>query len=252
MGTSTILTIDIGNTALKAAVYEGERLVQSVVSGVVSPEVPEALVTCNTFDGIAYCCVGDDSAGVGESLRGYGLPFLKLDAGTPLPIEVDYDSRGSLGVDRVAAAVGVASPCEAVLVADAGTAVTIDLVADGHFRGGNISPGLKLRFRSLNAFTSRLPLVGPEGELPVWGHDTTTAIRAGVVRGLVAELRAAFEAAAAGHDALRMTLTGGDAEILAPLLSQAGVPVSVDSQAVGRGLVRIFEYNKQLDHRLQG
>lgn len=252
MGTSTILTIDIGNTALKAAVYEGERLVQSVVSGVVSPEVPDALMTCNTFDGIAYCCVGDDSAGVGESLRGYGLPFLKLDAGTPLPIEVDYDSRGSLGVDRVAAAVGVASPGEAVLVADAGTAVTIDLVADGHFRGGNISPGLNLRFRSLNAFTSRLPLVGPEGELPVWGHDTTTAIRAGVVRGLVAELRAAFEAAAAGHDALRMTLTGGDAEILAPLLSQAGVPVSVDLQAVGRGLVRIFEYNKQLDHRLQG
>ena len=260
MGTSTILTIDIGNTALKAAVYEGERLVQSVVSGVVSPEVPEALMTCNTFDGIAYCCVGDDSAGVGESLRGYGLPFLKLDAGTPLPIEVDYDSRGSLGVDRVAAAVGVASPGEAVLVADAGTAVTVDLVADGHFRGGNISPGLKLRFRSLNAFTSRLPLVGAEGELPVWGHDTTTAIRAGVVRGLVAELRAAFghapnhaeEAAAAGHDALRMTLTGGDAEILAPLLSQAGVPVSVDSQAVGRGLVRIFEYNKQLDQRLQG
>ena len=240
MGTSTILTIDIGNTALKAAVYEGERLVQSVVSGVVSPEVPEALMTCNTFDGIAYCCVGDDSAGVGESLRGYGLPFLKLDAGTPLPIEVDYDSRGSLGVDRVAAAVGVASPGEAVLV------------ADGHLRGGNISPGLKLRFRSLNAFTSRLPLVGAEGELPVWGHDTTTAIRAGVVRGLVAELRAAFEAAAAGHDALRMTLTGGDAEILAPLLSQAGVPVSVDSQAVGRGLVRIFEYNKQLDQRLQG
>lgn len=252
MGTSTILTIDIGNTALKAAVYEGERLVQSVVSGVVSPEVPEALMTCNTFDGIAYCCVGDDSAGVGESLRGYGLPFLKLDAGTPLPIEVDYDSRGSLGVDRVAAAVGVASPGEAVLVADAGTAVTVDLVADGHFRGGNISPGLKLRFRSLNAFTSRLPLVGAEGELPVWGHDTTTAIRAGVVRGLVAELRAAFEAAAAGYDALRMTLTGGDAEILAPLLSQAGVPVSVDSQAVGRGLVRIFEYNKQLDQRLQG
>lgn len=205
MGTSTILTIDIGNTALKAAVYEGERLMQSVVSGVVSPEVPEALMTCNTFDGIAYCCVGDDSAGVGESLRGYGLPFLKLDAGTPLPIEVDYDSRGSLGVDRVAAAVGVASPGEAVLVADAGTAVTVDLVADGHFRGGNISPGLKLRFRSLNAFTSRLPLVGAEGELPVWGHDTTTAIRAGVVRGLVAELRAAFEAAAAGHDALRMT-----------------------------------------------
>jgi type III pantothenate kinase len=148
--------------------------------------------------------------------------------------------------------VGVASPGEAVLVADAGTAVTVDLVADGHFRGGNISPGLKLRFRSLNAFTSRLPLVGAEGELPVWGHDTTTAIRAGVVRGLVAELRAAFEAAAAGHDALRMTLTGGDAEILAPLLSQAGVPVSVDSQAVGRGLVRIFEYNKQLDQRLQG
>lgn len=251
MDTTTILTVDIGNTALKAAVYEEGRLVQSVVSRVVSAEVPEMLMTCNSCDGIAYCCVGEDTGGVERSLRESGLPFLRLGADTPLPIAVDYDSRATLGVDRVAAAVGVACADEAVLVADAGTAVTIDLVADGHFVGGNISPGLKLRFRSLNAFTSRLPLVGPDGELPMWGHDTPTAIRAGVVRGLVAELAAAWRAAAEGRKGLRMVLTGGDAAILAPLLADEGVPVEVDSQAVGRGLVRIFNYNNQMGHLRQ-
>lgn len=250
MDASTILTVDIGNTAVKAAVYEGERLVRSVVSREASPEVPGSLLAGNTVDGIAYCCVGDDVSGIEASLRNTGLPFMRLDARTSLPIEVSYDTRDTLGVDRVAAAVGVARIGRAVLVADAGTAVTIDLVAGGRFEGGNISPGLKLRFQSLHSFTSRLPLVSPEGEIPVWGHDTESAIRAGVVRGLVAELCAACNAAAARHDRLEFVLTGGDAAILAPLIRREGIVAEVDNSAVSRGLVRIFNYNNQLNHLL--
>ena len=244
MGTSTILTIDIGNTALKAAVYEGERLVQSVVSGVVSPEVPEALMTCNTFDGIAYCCVGDDSAGVGESLRGYGLPFLKLDAGTPLPIEVDYDSRGSLGVDRVAAAVGVASPGEAVLVADAGTAVTYDAVTpDGQFIGGNIAPGMNMRLEALHRFTARLPRVQVPRELPegsFLGHDTTSAMILGAVYGIVGSI--SYYKNHLPSDT-RVVMTGGWAGELSRLCD---FDVTVDPHLVSKGLNRILIYNENI------
>ena len=135
---------------------------------------------------------------------------------------------------------------EAVLVVDAGTAVTCDLVADRRFLGGNISPGLKLRFHSLHEFTSRLPLVSPDGELPVFGHDTQTAIRAGVMNGLVWELAGAFETARSEYKNIKMVITGGDAAILAPLLAEHGIEAVADSETVGRGLVRIFNYNNDL------
>lgn len=240
----TILTIDIGNTAMKACVYEDERLVQSVVGPGADPAAVDTLLAFNTVDGAAYCCVGRDDRGIACRLRGeHALPVVEVKADTPLPIGVDYGSRQTLGADRVAAAVGAFEPDSPALVVDAGTAVTIDLVADGRFRGGNISPGLRLRFRSLNAFTSRLPLVGPEGEIPEFGHDTLTAIRAGVVRGLVGELAEAYLTARSNYDDLKMILTGGDAGILQPMLAARGVPVTVDAEVVGRGLVRIFNYN---------
>lgn len=188
----TILTIDIGNTALKAALFRDGVLSQSVAGIGLGFEAVETMLTFNTVDGICYCCVGTDPDGIADRLRGGEIPFIELKADTPLPITVEYD-RTSLGVDRVAAAVGVADPDVPVLVVDAGTALTADLVADGRFIGGNISPGLKLRFRSLNHFTSRLPLVNPYGDCPVFGHNTETAIRAGVVNGMISEIIAAYD-----------------------------------------------------------
>jgi len=240
------MTIDIGNTAIKVAVFEGERLLHSVVGIGNAPDAIDALVMFHSVDGVCYCCVGSDSPGVADHLRATGLPLLSLGPDTRLPIEVCYGSRTTLGADRVAAAVGVAAPGENVLVVDAGTAVTCDLVADCRFLGGNISPGLKLRFHSLHDFTSRLPLVFPEGELPSFGYDTTTAIRAGVMNGLVSELTGALEMACQKYDDVKMVLTGGDAAILYPLLAERGVVVVRDSEAVGRGLVRIFNYNNDL------
>lgn len=243
-GRRTVMTIDIGNTAMKVGVYEGDRLLQSVVGLGADPAVIDAMLTFNTVDGAAYCCVGRDEGDIARRLReDHSLKVVELNADTPLPIGVDYGSRSTLGADRVAAAVGASDSGRPVLVVDAGTAVTIDLVAGDRFRGGNISPGLKLRFRSLNAFTSRLPLVDPDGELPVFGHDTVTAIRSGVVRGLIGELAEAYRAARADYDDLKMILTGGDAGILQPLLEARGVHVTVDPEVVGRGLVRIFNYN---------
>lgn len=243
----TIMTVDIGNTAMKCAVFEGERLVRSVVCTEGGSDALFTLLGAGSVDGVSYCCVGEDCAGVAECLRRCGLPFMALGPETRLPVEVCYDSRRTLGVDRVAAAVGVAEPGETRLVVDAGTAVTVDFVSDMRFLGGNISPGLRLRFRSLHEFTSRLPLVSPEGDLPLFGRNTQTAIRAGVVRGLVSELADIFAAARFNYENIKMVLTGGDAAILFPLLVARGIDVVADSEAVGRGLVRIFNYNTSYD-----
>jgi len=189
--------------------------------------------------------VGRENPELGGRLENAGVPVLRLTPDTPVPVGVEYGSRATLGADRLAAAVGVAGDTP-VLVVDAGTAVTIDLVAGNTFLGGNISPGLRLRFRSLNAFTSRLPLVGPEGELPEFGSDTVTAIRSGVMRGLAGELVAAYMTAQSRFGNIKMVLTGGDAAILQPMLAERGIDVESDPEAVGRGLVRIFNYNIEL------
>ena len=238
----TILTVDIGNTAVKAALFAADRMVDSIAGiGICFADI-ERLAARGNIDAVSCCCVGDDREHIAAKLPSLGVPVLLLNAETPLPIAVDYDRR-QLGVDRVAAAVGVSSADSPVLIVDAGTAVTLDLVAGGRFLGGNISPGLKLRFRSLNAFTSRLPLVAPEGNTPAFGCDTQTAIRAGVVNGLVAEICAAYRAAGDRYDSIKLVLTGGDATLIAPLLRLHGLDPVDDSEAVGRGLVRIYNYN---------
>lgn len=241
----SILTVDIGNTAVKAAVFEGENLVQSLVGKTGASDVVEALLSFNSVDGVCICSVGQEDKGLAAVLDASGLPVLRLAGDTPVPIAVEYASRKTLGADRLAAAVGVAGEVP-VLVVDAGTAVTVDLVADRCFLGGNISPGLRLRFRSLHAFTSRLPLVDPEGDIPPFGCDTVTAIRSGVMRGLVGELIHAYRTACRRYDNIKMVLTGGDAALLMPLLAAEGVDAVADPGAVGRGLVRIFNYNNAI------
>ena len=241
---NVLLTIDIGNTAVKAALFCDGHLVRSIVGRDVGFNQVKTLFESSSAEGICYCCVGTDRDAISDKLGSLGVPVMRLTSDTPLPIAVDYD-RSTLGVDRVAAAVGVSSATP-VLIVDAGTAVTIDLVADGRFLGGNISPGLRLRFRSLNAFTSRLPRVFPEGDIPAFGYDTRTAIRSGVVNGLIAEITAAYNAVKTKYENLELVLTGGDASLIGPMLESNGVNFIADSEAVGRGLTRIYNYNKNL------
>lgn len=237
-----ILTIDIGNSAVKTFLYDGESRLCSVVTRSLSAGPVLSLLGLWQVDGIAVCSVRDDDGSIIDALASVGCPVILLDRDTPLPITVDYD-RSSIGADRLAAACGVAARDAASLIVDAGTAVTSDLVTGMHFAGGNISPGISLRFRALSAFTSRLPLVSPAGELPMFGHDTATAIRAGVMRSVAAEILAEFNEARSLYNDLSLVLTGGDAALLANLLRDYGLRPVIDSDAVGRGLVRIFNYN---------
>ncbi|MDE6007540.1 MAG: type III pantothenate kinase [Muribaculaceae bacterium] len=243
----TIITVDIGNSSSKIAVFEGERLIQSAVGRFPSShnllEAVSSMLTFNSADGAAICSVAGDCGELRRSLESdFGLPVVVLDAATPLPIEINYNSRDSLGSDRVAAAVGVYARSVSSLIVDAGTAVTSDIVDGCRFIGGNISPGLRLRFRSLCEHTAKLPFVEAEGPLPEFGYDTLTAVRCGVVRGLVDQIAADFRRAAKSFGVSRLILTGGDALFLASLLRKEGLSVDVDSEAVGRGLVRIFNF----------
>lgn len=252
-GMARILTIDQGNSSAKAVVWHDGVVEDSARCFDMNIENLLPLLERGELDGCAYCSVGHKDAKFLETLRRLiEGDLLVLTPATPLPIEVRYASRATLGNDRVAAAAGAASlyPGEGALVVDAGTAVTIDVIDEkGCFHGGNIAPGLRLRLSSLHEATSQLPLVDPSGEVPGFGHDTVTAIRSGVVGGMVSEIADAFSRAASLYGCRRIVLAGNDGPILLPLLEQRALPAVMQPNLVGIGLLSVFRYNTSQQNR---
>jgi type III pantothenate kinase len=133
-------------------------------------------------------------------------------------------------------------PEKNVLVIDAGTAITYDIVtAKGEFLGGNISQGVDIRFKSLNKYTSRLPLLErPEDTPPLLGSSTLEAIQSGIVNGLLFEMDGFIEAMSKEHPKLQVVLTGGDAKYFVGKLKNS---IFVDPNLNLLGLNRILEHN---------
>lgn len=140
-----------------------------------------------------------------------------LDAGTPIPLRNLYATPQTLGPDRLAASVGAhyeamqltGHPCP-TLVIDMGTAITYDYVTEaGEYIGGNISPGVDMRLRALNAFTEHLPLVSATGDHPTLGTTTETAIRCGVLDGVKHEINGFMQAFLDKYPCVLFFLTGG-------------------------------------------
>ena len=162
------------------------------------------------------------------------------------PMSIEYRTPDTLGYDRIAAAVGAWSehPGRHLLVVDAGTAITYDLVSDqGKFMGGNIAAGVEMRLQALHEHTGRLPRVASDGDLPHMGYDTETALRAGALRGVAYELEGYIESLSEAYPDLLVFLTGGDAERLATIIKRT---IFVDRNLVPKGLNRILEYNVEI------
>jgi len=169
--------------------------------------------------------------------------YLELNHQTPVPIRNNYLTPETLGLDRLAAAVGaqVLFPDQDLLVIDAGTAITFDLVEkNGTFAGGNISPGLQSRFRALHEFTDRLPLVEATDLCPEIGLSTEDAIRAGVIQGMIFEIDGMIGAMKKKLPEIQPILTGGDALFFERRLKS---PIFVKFEITLIGLNRILEYN---------
>lgn len=113
----------------------------------------------------------------------------------------------------------------AVLVADAGTSLSLTLVDEkGRFAGGRLSAGLALQLRSLHQGTAQLPLTQPDVEnLPPWPRETAAAMEVGCLQAMVGAVNQAMEQL---EDGCTLWLTGGDAQRLAPLLNPSPLVVA--------------------------
>lgn len=215
-----LLTLDKGNSALKADVWKGNAIVETIVMppACISRQL-KALIARHRLQGAMYCSVTDDGSAIRQIFDEAGIYFRILSLNEPVPLAIDYTSKSTLGVDRVAACIGARSlfPAKELLVVDLGTAITYDRVnATGHFIGGNIAPGVSLRLKALNAFTARLPKVELEGDVPLWGINTDTALRSGAIRGIAAEV--SFYQSLLPSDS-EVVITGGSALRITPYMN---------------------------------
>lgn len=248
-----ILTADQGNTLLKLTLFEDGREVAAETVGTSAPEECLPVIDGWQPDGGIFCSVGRFDIRFVETMRQLVSDrLLVLTPQTPLPITIDYDSPETLGVDRIASAVGASAlyPDEGCVVADCGSAITIDLIdRTGIFRGGRISPGLEMRAKAMSSYTARLPFVSGDGDVPFVGRTTETSLRSGIVFGIAHELAGAVADYSEDRGVRRLVLTGGDSARLYPFVRKAisdlreRFDVNLVPNLLNKGLLHIYEYN---------
>lgn len=241
------LTIDQGNSASKLALWQGQKMVASHIVASLTPDaLAHFLAPCGgRVDKAIFCSVASRGSEVMAMLSSVANHSCRLTSDMSLPLVIDYDPPCALGADRIAAAIGGATvyPGEMLLVVDAGTAVTYDVVTpDGHFAGGNIAPGMNMRLEALHRFTARLPRVTVPREIRsdrIFGHDTSAAMILGSIYGIIGAIT--YYKSQLSPDP-RVVMTGGWASELSRLCR---FEVSVEPDLVSIGLNRILNLDKE-------
>jgi type III pantothenate kinase len=236
------LVIDIGNTGTKATLFDGKVLVRKERLGSADPEAISKFMGSVRISGAIVSSVSVDPSVLLSFLGKTSSRVHHLTWRSRYPFIIDYDTPASLGVDRPAAAAGalVHHPESDILVIDAGSALTIDLISGGAYRGGSISPGLAMRFRALHDFTGRLPLVRKYDSFSFPGKTTEDAIAGGVVTGIVFEINEYIRTFEEKHPRLVTVITGGDGMMI---MSRSDKKMFYHPDLVAEGLNFLLETN---------
>lgn len=217
-----LLTIDVGNTRIKVAVFEHNKQLDYFIF-----DSKEAL---KNFENIfkKYSHLQKITLSSVGNLKEEVINFIKSKFPTEIishhskfPFKNLYSTPETLGIDRMVLAAGATLrfPNQNRLVIDAGTCITYDFVNfKNEYLGGAISPGITIRYKSLNDYTSKLPLLSISEDLKIIGDSTKSAIHSGIINGVIFEIEGFISQYSLKNQDLTIILTGGDAEFLAKRL----------------------------------
>ncbi len=211
------LSIDIGNTFTKLAVFEGRELVHyERLAHLDAAYLTSLIETFKPAKSVVSAVSGGQE--LLENVLNKQTNYTRFSVQINKGVVNKYKTPQTLGLDRwavILAANGLFAP-EACLIIDAGTCITYDLLnSKAEYSGGSISPGLAMRFTALHQFTGRLPLVDwQETENIPDGEDTQSAIKNGVLQGVVNEIEGFITLNNKKERTLKVILTGGDANFL--------------------------------------
>ena len=237
------LAIDVGNTRVKIAVFEKDKLVELFVfqKTKILSEIKEILKKHEISTGIMsnVASISDSKLKKLKDL----VHIQVISSFTEVPFKNLYETPKTLGVDRIALVAGAVSQFSGhnILVIDAGTCITFDFVnSEGEYLGGAISPGLKMRFNSLNYFTANLPLLEIDELTDFIGKNTKESINSGVINGAIQEIDGVINQYKKKFLDLTVVLTGGDTNFLAKQLKSS---IFANQNLLLQGLNRILIHN---------
>jgi type III pantothenate kinase len=237
------LAIDIGNTRVKAAVFEGNKLVviEYFKREEISLEFKKIVKTYKITETI-IANVASVSSEVLEEINKI-VRLTRVNSLMKLPFTNVYATPHTLGLDRLALVFSAVLQYESqnILIIDAGTCITFDFVdKEKKYLGGAISPGVEMRYKSLNHFTSKLPLLYVTTPNQFIGNSTEESIHSGVVNGIVQEIDGVISQYKNKYLDLTVVLTGGDTNFLSKQLKSS---IFANQNFLLEGLNRILIFN---------
>jgi len=240
------LAIEVRNTRVKTAVFEKDKLVEMIVfdKTKILSEIKKILKKHVISNGIMsnVASISDSKLKQLQSL----VPIQVVSSFTEVPFDNLYKTPKTLGVDRIALVAGAVSQFsgENVLVIDAGTCITFDFVnSEGGYLGGAISPGVQMRFNSLNYFTANLPLLEKEELTDFMGKNTKESINSGIINGVIQEIDGVINQYKKKYLDLTVVLTGGDTNFLAKQL-KSSIFANQNFLLYGLNTILIFNIDK--------
>src|SRR5574339_270 len=239
---SVTICFDFGNTRLKAAIFQHQQLAEVIVIENDGNGTIESLLKEFDPQKIILSSVINHNPEI-ETQFAARAKFHKLNHVSNLPFTTPVGKPETIGADRLAlsAAAVYFFPKQHNLVIGMGSCITYNFInADHEFLGGGISPGMEMRMRALNQFTARLPIVKPDGNVPLVGYDTVTNILSGVVIGMAHEMDGFIHDYKQRYSNFNVHLTGGDLVYLAPHLKNQ---IFADPELIFKGLYAICESN---------
>ena len=239
------LCLDFGNTRLKAAIFDGQEFREQINLESDSPESIQSILKMYKPGKAILSSVINHNVEI-ESILASSTTFHKVSDQTKTAFTVPSGKRETIGADRLAliAAAVHFYPKKNNLVIALGSCITYNFVNQYHqFLGGSISPGMRMRFKSMHDYTAKLPLIEAwsfDTGIPIVGYDTGTNMLSGVVHGMASELDGIINKYIERYGNFNVLLTGGNSAFFA---SQLKNKIFADSNFLFKGLYALSELN---------
>lgn len=238
---SLSLTIDIGNTRAKYAVFDGENILETAVFDPYSDDLERLISKYPHIKKGILSSVGGKVKECLDNLK--NIEIITLSGLTPLPFKISYDDYRQIGSDRLVAVAAAMKerPKQNSLVIDIGTCITYDIItSDNIHYAGPISPGIRLRFKSMNDYTEKLPLCSPDKEkINLICNNTEECLQTAVLNGIIFEVEGFIREFSSKFEALNIFIIGGDNIFFENKLKSC---IFADSKFTFNGLKYILDY----------
>ena len=236
------ICLDFGNTRLKAAVFNNDEFVEELVLPNDETATIEKLLTDYQPQKAILSSVIDHNSEI-EELLAAKTRFHKLSHLTKVNFTTPVGKPETIGADRLAISAAAVHfyPGKNNLVVALGSCITYNFINQySEFIGGSISPGMEMRFKSMQVFTAKLPLVQKEWNFPLIGYDTKTNMLSGVIAGITYEIAGFIDEYARKYSNFNVVLTGGDTSYFAGQLKNK---IFADPYFLFKGLYALSETN---------